>query len=208
MGFSASSCVANRGAPQHFRLLSSGLVRHIPNIISVIRILLVLPIALALAHQLLALSIMLFAVAAISDAADGFLAKRFGWQSELGAALDPIADKLLLVTVFITLSFMNLVPLWLMVAAVARDVIIVSGAAAYRMVIGPLTAHPSLVSKINTLCQAAYILAVVGRAKFSMPPEWIITWLGALVFATVAVSGIDYVLVYGRRAAAARASPA
>jgi cardiolipin synthase len=181
-------------------------VRHIPNIISVIRILLVLPIALALAHQRLALSIMLFAVAAISDAADGFLAKRFGWQSELGAVLDPIADKLLLATVFITLSFLKLVPLWLMIAVVARDVIIVSGAAAYRIIIGPLTAHPSFISKINTLCQAACILAVVSHAKFLMPPEWTISWLGALVFATVAVSGIDYVLVYGRRAATARAA--
>ena len=95
--------------------------------------------------------------------------------------------------------------LWLAVAAVSRDVIIVSGAAAYRVVIGPLTAHPSFISKINTLCQAAYILAVVSHAKFLMPPEWTITWLGALVFATVAVSGIDYVLVYGRRASAARA---
>ncbi|HEX3603557.1 MAG TPA: CDP-alcohol phosphatidyltransferase family protein [Steroidobacteraceae bacterium] len=178
-------------------------MRHIPNIISVIRILLVLPIALALGHQLLALAIMLFALAAVSDAADGYLAKRFGWQSELGAVLDPVADKLLLAAVFITLSFMNLVPLWLMIAAVARDVVIVSGAAAYRIVIGPLTAHPSFVSKVNTLCQAAYILAVVSRAKFMMPPDWVVTWLGALVFATVAVSGIDYVLVYGRRAAAA-----
>ena len=183
-------------------------MRHIPNIISVLRILLVLPIALALAHQLLALSMMLFAVAAVSDAADGFLAKRFGWQSELGAVLDPIADKLLLATAFIILSLMKLVPLWLMIAAVARDVIIVSGAAAYRMVIGPLTAHPSFISKTNTLCQAAYILAVVSHAKFLMPPEWALTWLGALVFATVAVSGIDYVLVYGRRAAVAQAAAA
>jgi cardiolipin synthase (CMP-forming) len=178
-------------------------VRHIPNIISVIRILLVVPIAIALAHQRLALSIVLFAVAAVSDAADGFLAKRFNWQSELGAVLDPIADKALLATVFVTLSLMKLVPLWLMAAAVARDVIIVSGAAAYRIVIGPLTAHPSLISKINTVFQAGFILVVVSRAKFSLPPEWVITWLGALVFATVAVSGIDYVLVYGRRAAAA-----
>jgi cardiolipin synthase len=178
-------------------------VRHIPNIISVIRILLVVPIAIALANQRLELSIMLFAVAALSDAADGFLAKRFGWQSELGAILDPIADKALLATVFVTLSLMKLVPLWLMMAAVARDLIIVTGAAAYRLFIGPLTAHPSLVSKLNTLCQAGFILAVVSRAKFLAPPEWVITWLGALVFATVAVSGIDYVLVYGRRAAAA-----
>jgi cardiolipin synthase (CMP-forming) len=178
-------------------------LRHIPNIISVIRILLVVPIAIALAHDQLALSILLFAIAAVSDAADGYLAKRFGWQSELGGVLDPLADKLLLVTGFISLGVLDLVPLWLVVAAVARDVIIVSGAVAYRIVIGPLTAHPSLVSKINTLCQAAYILAVVSRAKFSLPPEWVCTGLGALVFATVVVSGIDYVMVYGKRAAAA-----
>jgi cardiolipin synthase (CMP-forming) len=178
-------------------------MRHIPNIISVIRILLVVPIAMALADQRLALAIILFAVAAVSDAADGYLAKRFGWQSELGALLDPIADKALLVAIFVTLSFMKLVPLWLMVAAVARDVIIVSGATAYRIFIGPLTAHPSLISKINTVLQAGFILAVVSGAKFSLPPEWVITWLGALVFTTVAVSGIDYVLVYGRRAATA-----
>jgi cardiolipin synthase (CMP-forming) len=178
-------------------------VRHIPNIISVLRILLVAPIAMALKDQRLALCIGLFALAAISDVADGFLAKRFGWQSELGGMLDPIADKLLLVTVFIVLSSLKLVPLWLTATVVARDVIIVSGAAAYRMVVGPLTAHPSFVSKINTLTQAAFILAVVSRVRFSLPPEWLVTWLGALVFATVIVSGMDYVLVYGKRAAAA-----
>jgi cardiolipin synthase len=181
-------------------------VRHIPNLISVIRILLVVPIAMALAQGQLATSIVLFAVAAASDAADGFLARRFGWQSELGGILDPIADKLLLATVFVTLSFLKLVPLWLMVAAVARDVIIVSGAAAYRFFIGPVTAHPSVVSKCNTLCQAAYILAVVGRAKLAVPPLWVVTWLGALVFVTVVVSGLDYVMVYGRSAARAAAA--
>jgi cardiolipin synthase len=168
----------------------------------VIRILLVVPIALALAHHQLALSLLLFAIAAGSDAADGFLAKRFGWQSELGGILDPIADKLLLATAFVTLGFLELVPLWLVIAVVARDVIIICGAAAYRIFIGPLTAHPSVISKFNTLCQAAFILAVVGGAEFSTPPDWVILWLGALVFATVVVSGIDYVLVYGKRAAA------
>ncbi|HXP64198.1 MAG TPA: CDP-alcohol phosphatidyltransferase family protein, partial [Steroidobacteraceae bacterium] len=118
-------------------------MRHIPNIISVIRILLVLPIAIALFQGRLALAVALFALAAVSDAADGYLAKRCGWQSELGAILDPIADKLLLATIFITLGLLKLVPLWLMVAAVARDVIIVAGAVAYRLVIGPLTARPS-----------------------------------------------------------------
>jgi cardiolipin synthase len=174
--------------------------RHIPNVISSIRILLVAPIAVALAHHHLATTIVLFGVAALSDAADGFLAKRYGWQSDLGAVLDPAADKLLLVTVFITLAYLKLVPLWLMAAAVARDTIIVVGALLYRLWIGPLNVRPSVVSKFNTLCQAAFILAVVGREQFSLPPAWAAAVLGALVFVTVTVSGIDYVLIYGRRA--------
>jgi cardiolipin synthase (CMP-forming) len=191
MGYCAFNCSTNR--------VSSSL-RHLPNVISAIRILLVVPIAAALAHHRLATTIVLFGVAAFSDAADGFLAKRFGWQSELGAVLDPAADKLLLATVFITLAYLKLVPLWLMAAAVARDVIIVGGAVLYRSLIGPLNIRPSIVSKFNTLCQAVFIMAVVGREEFSVPPAWVVTALGAMVFATVAVSGIDYVLIYGRRA--------
>ncbi len=174
--------------------------RQIPNVITTIRILLVVPIAVALAHHQLPATIALFMIAALSDAADGFLAKRFGWQSELGAVLDPAADKLLLATVFVTLAYLGLVPLWLVAAAVARDVIIVAGAGLYRICFGALSIRPSVVSKFNTLCQAAFILAVVGRAEFSFPPAGVVMLLGALVFATVTVSGIDYVLIYGRRA--------
>ena len=174
--------------------------RHIPNVISSIRILLVAPIAVALMHHQLVTTMALFGVAALSDAADGYLAKRNGWQSELGAVLDPLADKLLLVTVFITLAYMKLVPLWLMVAAVARDAIIVSGALLYRICFGALSVRPSVVSKFNTLCQAAYIMAVVGKEELSIPPAWAVTVLGAMVFVTVMVSGMDYVMIYGRRA--------
>jgi cardiolipin synthase len=178
----------------------SSSLRHLPNVISAIRILLVAPIAVALANHQLVTTIALFGVAGLSDAADGFLAKRFGWQSELGAVLDPAADKLLLATVFITLAYLKLVPWWLMAAAVARDAIIVAGALLYKCLIGPLNIRPSIVSKFNTLCQAAFIMAVVGREEFSVPPAWVVTALGAMVFATVAVSGIDYVLIYSRRA--------
>ncbi|GAC1303765.1 MAG: CDP-alcohol phosphatidyltransferase family protein [Steroidobacteraceae bacterium] len=178
----------------------SGLRRQIPNLISAIRILLVAPIAASLMQHRLALTIGLFGAAALSDAADGFLAKRYGWQSELGAVLDPAADKLLLTTVFITLAYLKLVPPWLMAVAVARDAIIVLGALFYRYLFGALQVHPSVVSKFNTLCQAAYIMAVVGREEFSVPPAWVVTLGGALVFVTVAISGIDYVLIYGRRA--------
>lgn len=178
--------------------------RQIPNVITAIRILLVAPIAVALAHHQLLTAIVLFGIAAGSDLADGFLAKRFGWQSELGAVLDPAADKILLATVFVTLAYLGLVPLWLMAAAVARDAVIVLGALLYRLCFGVLYVRPSVVSKFNTLCQGAFIMAVVGSAQFSIPPAWMVMVLGALVFVTVMVSGIDYVLIYGRRALSLR----
>jgi cardiolipin synthase len=178
----------------------SGSLRHIPNLISSIRILLVVPIAVELMNHRLPATIVLFGVAALSDAADGFLAKRFVWQSELGAVLDPAADKLLLATVFITLAYLRLIPLWLMAVAVARDAVIVLGALLYRFCLGPLAMHPSVVSKFNTLCQAAFIMAVIGREQFSFPPNWVVLVLGAMVFVTTVVSGIDYVLIYGERA--------
>lgn len=175
-------------------------LRQIPNVISTIRILLVAPVAMALVRHQLGVATTLFGIAALSDAADGFLAKRYGWRSELGSVLDPAADKLLLATVLVTLAYLKLVPLWLMAAAVARDVIIVLGALIYRYWFGPLSIRPSIVSKLNTLCQAVFIMAVVGRAQFSVLPAPLVMVLGALVFVTVAVSGIDYVLIYGRRA--------
>ncbi len=183
-------------------------MRHLPNLITLIRILLIVPIAVCLMHHRLETTLGLFALAAASDALDGFLAKQFGWQSVLGSILDPIADKLLMAAVFIALAVLDLVPLWLMAVAVARDLIIVAGAAAYRLVVGPLTAQPSVASKINTLCQAVFVLCVVARAEFMQPPGWVEAGLGALAFVTTVVSGIDYVMIYTRRAAAARAHPA
>jgi len=181
-------------------------VRHIPNLITLVRILLIVPIAVALVHRRLDTTLILFAIAASSDALDGFLARHFRWQSELGSILDPIADKLLLATVFISLGVLGLVPLWLMAAALARDAIIVSGAAAYRLFIGPLTAQPSMVSKFNTLCQAVFVLGVVARAAFAEPPWWVEVALGAVVFVTTVVSAIDYVMTYAWRAVAAAAA--
>ncbi len=166
------------------------------------RILLAIPIAMTLVHHQYVATLALFGAAAVSDAADGFLAKRFGWQTRLGAVLDPAADKLLLATVFVTLAALRLVPLWLMAAAVARDVIIVLGAIAYRAYIGPVEASPSIISKLNTACQAVFILAVIGRAQFDTPDRWVVVVLGALMFVTVVISGIDYVLRYGGEAIA------
>lgn len=174
--------------------------RQVPNVITVLRILLIAPIAFALAHEQLLTTLLLIGIAAVSDAADGFLAKQFGWQTELGALLDPIADKLLLATVFVTLAMLGGVPIWLMAAAVGRDCIIVLGALAYRRWIGTVRMEPTLISKINTLCQLCFVACVVARQKFSAPPAWVVTLLGALVLLTVVVSGLDYVITFAERA--------
>ena len=107
-----------------------------------IRIALVWPIAAALnaGEQLAALS--LFVAAAVSDGLDGYLAKRFDWTSELGKVLDPLADKLLLVTVFVESAWLGLMPWWLTAAVVARDVMIALGALVYRLWFGPLRGTP------------------------------------------------------------------
>jgi cardiolipin synthase (CMP-forming) len=175
-------------------------LRHIPNVITSLRILLVIPIAITLLHGRIITTLALFIVAGATDLADGFLAKRFGWQSAVGSVLDPAADKLLSVTVLVVLAVLRLVPLWLMAAAVTRDLVIVLGAIAYRVCFGPIEVRPSLISRLNTLCQALYMFSVIGRSRFAVPPASVVVVLGALSFVTIVVSGLDYVLRYGAAA--------
>lgn len=171
-------------------------LRQLPNLISAMRILLIAPIAVALAHDELLLTLVLVVAAALSDAADGFLARRFKWQSELGSILDPTADKALLTTVFVTLALRGAVPLWLVVCTVCRDLVIVGGALLYRLRRGPLMIRPSWVSKFNTLCQLVFVASVVAHGRFALPPDWSLTLLGALVLITVVISGLDYLLIF------------
>ena len=175
-------------------------MRHIPNALSVLRMLLIAPIAWLLVENEYRLTLGLFAFAAATDGLDGFLAKRCGWTSELGKILDPLADKILLVGVFITLAALGRVPLWLAVAAVARDVVITAGAIAYNSLYGYPHGRPTAVSKLNTLCQILYLLLVVAALATEREPQTAITVLGALVFVTTVVSGIDYVITYTRKA--------
>ena len=174
----------------------------VPNLICVLRMALTVPIVLLLAEGRFGYTLALFVLAAASDALDGYLAKTFGWTSDVGKWLDPLADKMLLVSVFITLACIGLVPVWLAAVAVARDVVIGVGAAVYKWLFGPLEGRPTVPSKINTLVQLLFVIAVVWRAAFPVFPEWVITALGALVLVTTVVSGVDYVQIYSRKAVA------
>ena len=151
----------------------------IPNLICVARIILVWPIVVALIDGRYALALLLILVAGASDGLDGFLAKRFSWQSRLGGLLDPLADKLLLVSVFVALSMTGLVPVWLTAVVIIRDLVIVSGGVVYQWLVEPVQPEPSVASKINTGIQLLYVLAVIGNRTSGMPPPEFLTIAGA-----------------------------
>jgi cardiolipin synthase (CMP-forming) len=178
-------------------------LRYLPNFLCIVRMLLVYPVAHGIMLGDYPLVLAIFALAAFTDGLDGFLAKRCGWTTDLGKHLDPLADKLLLVTVFVCLSLAKLAPWWLTVCVLLRDFLIVTGAIAYRVLVGPTQGQPTRQSKLNTFCQIVFCLAVVAEAAYAWPPQAAIAALGALAFVTTAVSGLDYVLVYSRRALAA-----
>jgi cardiolipin synthase len=173
----------------------------IPNLITVARILLVVPTGWALSRQDFVTALVLFFVAGASDALDGFLAKHYGWTSRLGALLDPLADKALLVTCYAVLTWVKLLPLWLLALVVARDVVIVAGAVVYNYRIKRLEAEPTLISKLNTFLQIALVLLVIIQ---QVVPQWIAAdWVQLLIYAvTISVlwSGLDYVVTWSRRA--------
>jgi cardiolipin synthase len=138
---------------------------NIPNTLTLGRIVLVpLVVWLIITHEMQA-AFLLFLLAGLSDAADGFLAKRYGWNSELGAYLDPIADKALLVSIYVTLGFAGHLPVWLVIAVVSRDILIVGAVVLSWMLSRPLSMQPLLISKANTCSQivlAGLVLAELG----------------------------------------------
>lgn len=180
-------------------------MRHIPNLLCLLRIALIVPLVFAMREQQHERIIVLFTLAAVSDGLDGYLAKRFNWTSDLGKFLDPIADKLLLMTVFVTASWLDIAPWWLTAAAVARDVMIGVGALLYRLWFGPLNGRPTVISKVNTAMQLGYLLAVVLASATGFPPREVLSALAAIVLVTTFASGIDYASRFVGRALAAPA---
>ncbi len=173
--------------------------RDIPNVISIFRLLLVLPIAYLLYEKQLGLALVLFVIAGVSDGIDGYLAKRNGWASALGAFLDPLADKTLLITSYLVLGWIGLFPLWLVVAVIARDAIIVIGSLAYFVLIGRVDMAPSIISKINTGAQIALVVILLLTSVFG-GLEAVIEPMAYIVFVTTLLSGVGYVWVWGGKA--------
>jgi cardiolipin synthase len=175
------------------------LLRHLPNLLSVLRLVLVpVTIWLIMRHQL-AGAFWVFVVAGSTDALDGFLAKRLGAVSKLGAYLDPLADKALLVGIYVTLSIGGYLPLWLVLLVVFRDLVIVGGALLVHALTHRLEMQPLLVSKLNTLVQIVLAALVLAGPAFKLDFEPAVDVLIHLVAVTTLASGVAYVATWLRR---------
>jgi cardiolipin synthase (CMP-forming) len=178
------------------------MLRHLPNFICLVRIVLIWPTIDALYAGQYWTALILVAVCAVSDGLDGWLAKRFNWTSHLGKILDPLADKLLLVALFLTAAWINLLPWWLTAVVVARDVMIGGGAVIYRLWFGPLHGRPTVLSKFNTGMQLAVVLAAILAAATQLKVPEAITALAIVTLITTVISGADYLSAFTRRALA------
>ena len=140
----------------------------IPNFITVARLLCVPALVYAMMLGEVGLAFALFLIAGISDGVDGFIARQFDQRSELGAYLDPVADKLLLVSVFVMLAWLEVLPLWFVVLVASRDVLIVAAVLVSSLMHQPVKMRPILVSKANTAFQIALALVVLGELTFGL----------------------------------------
>ncbi len=173
----------------------------LPNALSIIRIILTVPIVIALLKGQYLLTVSLFLLAGLTDALDGWIAKQFSFQSRLGSILDPMADKILLTCTFVSLYWVEILPLWLLLLICARDVIIVAGALGYFL--GEISGassllQPTLISKFNTVLQISLVLFLLLIQVTVLFVEWLeIVFI--IVATSTALSGADYIWLWTKK---------
>jgi cardiolipin synthase len=144
------------------------------------------------------IAFLLFLAAGLSDAIDGFLAKRFGMATELGAYLDPLADKAMIVSVYVALGIADAIPRWLVILVVSRDIMIVSAVILSWLVDRRVTLKPHVVSKANTVAQIVLALLVLGSRGYDFNAEPVLTLLMVLVAILTLLSVVFYVIEWVR----------
>jgi cardiolipin synthase len=154
---------------------------NLPNLITLARILLVPVVVWAIASGEMLIAFVVFVVAGISDAVDGFLAKRFDMTTEIGAYLDPLADKALLVSIYIALGITGNVPRWLVILVVSRDLMIIGAVILSWLVSKPINIRPLAVSKLNTAAQIVFAGLVLGSLGLDFNPGWAMPAMMTLV---------------------------
>lgn len=170
---------------------------HLPNAITLSRIALVPVLILALKDQHYGLALALFVIAGLSDALDGFLAKRLNLVTRLGGVLDPAADKILLISAYVMLTLLGHIPFWLMLMVTFRDLLIVGGYFIYVAHSGPVHMRPSTLSKLNTVMQITLIGVILLEKAGYLAHTGAVGGLIYGVFATTVASGVHYLWSWG-----------
>lgn len=183
------------------------MLSNLPNILTILRLLAVFPLVYWLLTGAYQPALILAFVAGISDWVDGLLARRYGWTSRFGGIMDPLADKLMLVSLTLVLAYIGEFPVWLALLIVFRDVVIVAGGVIYKYFFGPVDVVPFRLSKWNTGLVILLVLVVMLRLndlQLEIAERAIIPLLEdgliLIVTATTIISGIQYVWVWGAKA--------
>ncbi|MDR6871873.1 CDP-diacylglycerol--glycerol-3-phosphate 3-phosphatidyltransferase [Bosea sp. OK403] len=174
----------------------------LPNLITIGRLILVPLVIVMIIDARWQLAFIIFVAAGVSDAVDGFIAKRFDMASELGAYLDPVADKALIVSIYITLAVVGAIPSWLVILVVSRDVMIVSAVILSWVMERPVEIAPFIVSKLNTAAQIAFAALVLGSRAFGVDPGQAMQ-LGQLLVALLTLGSMTAYLTFWLRHMAA-----
>jgi cardiolipin synthase (CMP-forming) len=173
-------------------------ILNLPNLITIGRILLVPVIVWAIGSGQMQIAFLVFLIAGVSDAVDGFLAKRLSMTSDLGAHLDPLADKALIVSIYVALGITEAIPRWLVILVVSRDILIVGGVMLAWFVGKPMRVKPVLVSKLNTAAQIVLACLVLGSLAFELafrPLEYLVMAIvAALTLASIGFYVREWVL--------------
>ncbi len=179
----------------------------LPNFITLARILCVPVVVWAIAAHQMLLAFLLFLAAGERDAVDGYLAKRFGMQSELGAYLDPLADKVLIVSIYVALGYAEAIPAWLVILVVSRDLMIIGAVILSWLVRRPVVVKPLLVSKLNTVAQILFAGLVLGSLGLGFDARFLTYVMMGLVAGLTLLSVAAYVREWVRHMSSAEARP-
>lgn len=173
---------------------------NLPNLISVLRLAAVPVVAWLILQRQWEAACWLFLAAALSDGLDGFLARALKQTTPLGAALDTVADKALGVVTLVMLTLEDAIPLWVTLAILARDSVIVLGALSYRGLAGHLEIHPTWLGKMHMFAEFALLALVLGSLATLLAAGVWLDWLFAGVFTIAVASGVQYVWIWGVKA--------
>ncbi len=188
--------------------MSSSRIVTVPNMLTVFRMVLIPVFVTLLFYQRFVLALAVFVLAGLTDGLDGLLARRFQQQSQLGTILDPIADKLMMVTAFIVLSMRSVfpqplpshlpIPFWVTITVISRDVFIIVGAAAINIMTGFRGFRPSLLGKLNTTIQIVAIAVIMFAASMPFYTGYYLPTVYATVFVFAVLSGLHYIFFISR----------